>query len=392
MAHAHKLPPSSHEELSAQLAKIEDIKRQWLATLDAIHDPIAIIDENYRIQKSNTSMARLTPHGDVRKIIGEKCHKIFAGQDLPCAGCPALKALKEHRSQEFTYQRPSDDKVFEISSFPIEHSHERLIVQVYRDRTFQRKIEEKIRQHDKLTSLGFLAGGIAHEINNPLSGILLFSQMILKELRQGDDHYQDIVEIEAAAQRCKEIVQQILDFSRQSSYVPDPNLERVSLSDVMNTAMRLAQVLKVAKETQVMFEMTSENVEVWGCRSRLIQVFLNLFKNAFQAMPQGGTLYVMQSFEKVDGTRKAVVEVRDTGVGISQEHLPKIFDPFFTTKNQGEGTGLGLAICYGIMRELGGKLTAISKPGVGSSFYVSLKAVGPEKERILRAVPKDSSQ
>lgn len=389
MEHAKHLP-SSFDELSEQLAQIEDIKRQWLATLDAIDDPIAIIDENYRILKSNQSMARLTTHGDVRRIIGEKCHKIFAGQDTPCAGCPALKSFREAAPQEFTFQHPKNGKTFEISSYPIrspEGEPTRRVVQVYRDRSFQRQMEEKARQHDKLTSLGFLAGGIAHEINNPLSGILLFSQMLLRELRPTDEHHQDVVEIEAAAQRCKDIVGQILDFSRQSSKLSPQNLLRVGLTDVVGSALRLAQVLKVAKETRVVQQWESESVEVWGCRSRLLQVFLNLFKNAFQAMSQGGDLYVLQSFKHVEGKNMAVVEIRDTGVGIPSENMPKIYDPFFTTKGPGEGTGLGLAICYGILKELGGELHALSQPQVGTSFYVSLNVVQQEESRGLKVVP-----
>ena len=237
-----------------------------------------------------------------------------------------------------------------------------------------------------------MAGGIAHEINNPLSGILLFSQMLLKELRPTDSHHADIVEIEAAAQRCKEIVQQILDFSRQSSRSSDINLVTLNLSELISAALRLAQVLKVAKETQVTFEWEDEDIEVLGCRSRLVQVFLNLIKNAFQAMPTGGNLHILQSNKQQDGQTMVVVEIRDTGAGIATAHLPKIFDPFFTTKGPGEGTGLGLAICYGILKELGGELSAISQIGVGTSFYVTLKAAAqqPPREHNLKVMPQQS--
>ena len=398
MENAHDLsstPSASSSDIAKELAKIEDIKQQWLATLDAIKDPIAIIDEDYKIIKSNEAMARLTAHGDVRQIVGDKCHKIFAGLDVPCLGCTAMEALKDGSTKDFTYEHPADQKIFEISSYPIrrdEAGEARGVVQVYRDRTFHRKIEDRIRQHDKLTSLGFLAGGIAHEINNPLSGILLFSQMLLKELRPTDSHHADIVEIEAAAQRCKEIVQQILDFSRQSSRSSDINLVTLNLSELISAALRLAQVLKVAKETQVTFEWEDEDIEVLGCRSRLVQVFLNLIKNAFQAMPTGGNLHILQSNKQQDGQTMVVVEIRDTGAGIATAHLPKIFDPFFTTKGPGEGTGLGLAICYGILKELGGELSAISQIGVGTSFYVTLKAAAqqPPREHNLKVMPQQS--
>lgn len=363
---------------------LEEVKIQWQATLDAISDPIAIIDKEYNIIKSNTAMAEFTSHKDVKKIIGEKSYRVFASLDFPPKGCVAMAVLKDGQKRDFTYKRESDGKIFEISNFPVldpglAHSS-RVgsvrggIVQIYRDRTFQHKMQEKIRQHDKLTSLGLLASGIAHEINNPLSGILLFSQMLLKELPAKDEHYADVVEIEAAAQRCKEIVHHVLEFSRQSP-TEDKNKAEVALHDVIQTAMRFSRVLKVAKESRVIYEWADYEVCVMGCRSRLIQVFINIFKNAFQAMPDGGEIFLSQWKQHIDGQSMVVVEVRDTGVGIAEEHLHQIFDPFFTTKNAREGTGLGLAISYGIIKELGGNLEVSSVPNEGTVVRVSLRAV-----------------
>lgn len=373
---------------------LEKIKLHWMATLDAIDDPIAIIDVNYRIQKSNKAMASLTEHGDVKQIIGEKCHKVFAGRDVPCTGCTAMKALKTDSKQEFVYER-SDGKIFEISSHPVDGYDQSLpsvVVQVYRDRTYAKKMQDKIRQHDKLTSLGLLAGGIAHEINNPLSGILLFSQMVLKELSSDDDHYQDVMEIEAAAQRCKEIVQQILDFARHSSVQDGDQFSSVCLEGAIATAMRFAQVLKVAKDTRVIYEWESRDVQVWGSSTKLIQVFLNIFQNAFQAMPDGGELFVVQSSRQVDGQKIIEIEIRDTGIGIAEEHLGRIYDPFFTTKKPNEGSGLGLAICYGMLSEMQGGIHVQSKLQIGTSVCVSLRSSKIKENSHLSAVPnlKDS--
>ncbi|MCY4444656.1 MAG: ATP-binding protein [Proteobacteria bacterium] len=376
MADAAKNIESDLLKQGDTLKFLEKIKLQWMATLDAISDPIAIIDKQYTIQKSNKAMASLTSHGDTKKLVGQKCYQVFAGADKPCKGCTALKSLEKKESLSFQYERAKDGKTFEISSYPVldDKSQEDIsgVVQVYRDRTLQVKVEEKIRLHDKITSLGLLAGGIAHEINNPLSGVLLFSQMLLKEMDAGDHHYQDILEIESAAQRCKEIVQQILEFSRQAPPLPDQKITLLPLEDIISQAMRFAQVLKSAKDCRVFYEWQSRNVEVSGCRTRLMQVFLNLFKNGFQAMPGGGELYVIQRQKKVDDKYYVEVEIKDSGVGIPKKDMSKIFDPFYTTKPVGEGTGLGLAICYGLMKEMGGDITAVSEPGVGTSLFVTL--------------------
>ena len=140
----------------------------------------------------------------------------------------------------------------------------------------------------------------------------------------------------------------------------------------MQNAERFSRVLKVAKESQVIYEWNNSEIKILGCRGRLIQVFINILKNAFQAMPDGGEIFVSQWQECLDGKLMVGLEIRDTGVGIAKEHLSRIFDPFFTTKSDQEGTGLGLAISYGIIQELGGDLTVTSTPGEGTVVRVYL--------------------
>lgn len=370
----------SGDDTDAEFLDLEEIKFQWQSSLDAISDPIAIIDSNYNIRRSNIAMAEFTTHKDVKRIVGEKSYAVFAGLEEPCAGCLVPEVFASAQQQEYMYER-ADGKVFEISCFPLTASpgssraqgsyQVKSVVQVYRDRTLHNQIQAKIRQHDKLTSLGLLASGIAHEINNPLSGILLFSQMLLKELSAQDEHYGDVVEIEAAAQRCREIVRQVLEFSRQSSGSIKQK-EELSLREIIQSAERFSRVLKIAKESRVIYTWDQAEIKILGWRGRLIQVFINIFKNAFQAMPDGGEIFVSQWQECVDGKLMVGLELRDTGVGIAKEHLERIFDPFFTTKNDQEGTGLGLAISYGIIRELDGELTVTSTCDEGTTIRVYL--------------------
>ena len=383
---------------------LEQLKRSWVATLDAIKDPISIIDRNYNIIKCNLAMAKLTKHQNVKKLIGVKCYKVFTGKQYPCKGCTALLSMKSNNSSQFIFESTgdkdkkdkkdindisedkSDNKIYEISSFPISDTDGKITssVQVYRDRTVHIKMQERIIQHDKLTSLGLLAAGIASEINNPLSGILLFSQMLLKELDNAHEHYQDIVEIESGAQRCKEIINQIVEFSRQGKLDIAKNLDPVNLKDVIASSLRFSQVLKVAKDCKISLEFDNPEIIVLGCRNRLVQVFLHLFNNAFQSMPEGGRLTIIQSTEIYHGKKHAKVEIRDCGMGIKKENLNKIFDPFFTTKKSHQANGLGLSICYGIIRELHGELTVSSCENNGSSFFVYLQI--KKTKAILREI------
>ena len=367
---------------------LEHLKSQWVATLDAIDDPIAIIDKNYNIIKSNLAMANLSSTGDVKKILSQKCYKIFAGRNKPCIGCKVLNGIKKNQSDQFIYTSNDNEKIFEISSFPIksQNTDTEYSVQIYRDRTLHTKMQERMMQHDKLTSLGLLAAGISEKINNPLSSILLFSQMLIKELPSSNTHYQDMIEIEAAAQRCKEIVNQILEFSRQGSYDVDKKLENIQLKEIISSSLRFSQVLKVAKECKITMNFQNPDIEVLGCKNRLIQVFLHIFNNAFLSMPEGGELTIIQDTEIYKNSKRVKIEIKDTGKGIKKEHITKIFDPFFTTKPTSRSSGLGLAICYGIIKELGGDISVSSILGYGSQFFVYLKANQKKKTENLTLV------
>ena len=225
-------------------------------------------------------------------------------------------------------------------------------------------------QTEKLASIGLLAGGIAHELNNPLAGILLFSQMLLRTVKKESEYYQDVEEIENAAKRCKAIVDSLLDFARQQPAAQMlENKEVVSLHETLAAALRFSTVGGKANKHEIFEKFDhSADVKTMGNRNKIIQVFLNLIQNSLQAMPNGGKL-TLKSFPSED-THWHIIEIEDSGVGIPAAHLKKIFDPFFTSKAEGEGTGLGLSICHGIIEELGGKIEVRSKVRKGTCFSI----------------------
>jgi signal transduction histidine kinase len=230
--------------------------------------------------------------------------------------------------------------------------------------------QEHLIQADKLTSLGQLAASIAHEVNNPLSGILVYTQLLKKKIA-GDAMPKDtaleyLTKMENELIRSTKLVRNLLDFARQSP----PAFRPVDLNAIVNRAFELAEHPARLQHIQTIKKLDSSLPEMTADFDQLQQVFTNLILNAIQAMPDGGTLTLRTSFS--DGWFK--VEVRDTGCGISQENMRKLYTPFFTTKQEVKGVGLGLAVSYGIVQRHLGKIEVQSREGEGSLFTVYLPA------------------
>jgi PAS domain S-box-containing protein len=235
------------------------------------------------------------------------------------------------------------------------------------DITERVELEAQLSQSDKLSSIGLLAAGVAHEVNTPLAVISSYAQMLSKQL-QGDPQKSGLMEkITRQTFRASEIVNNLLNFSRTSgTEFAEVDVNRI----ILDTMALLEHQFKTAK-IRVQDELGGHVPPISGNAGRLQQVFLNLFLNARDAMPEGGTLRVASS--NGDGVS---VLVSDTGTGIAQEHIRRIYDPFFTTKaspqhaQQSRGTGLGLSVTYGIIQEHAGKIRVESRPGEGTTFYL----------------------
>jgi two-component system NtrC family sensor kinase len=232
------------------------------------------------------------------------------------------------------------------------------------DITERMELESQLSQADKLSSIGLLAAGVAHEVNTPLAVISSYTQMLAKQL-QGDSQKSGLLEkITRQTFRASEIVNNLLNFSRTTgTEFTDVDVNQI----ILDTLALLEHQLKTAK-VQVRSDLTAKISPILGNPGRLQQVFLNLFLNAKDAMPGGGTLSVATSNGDMVSVR-----VSDTGSGIAPEHIQRIYDPFFTTKaspkeGQNRGTGLGLSVTYGIIQEHAGKIRVESTPGSGTTF------------------------
>lgn len=238
---------------------------------------------------------------------------------------------------------------------------------IFDDVTERAELEQRLVQTDKLSSIGLLAAGVAHEVNTPLAVISTYAQMLTKQI-QGDDPKSKLLDkIAKQTFRASEIVNSLLNFSRTSK----TDFEELDINRVVRETLSLIEHQLEKSGVKVEVQASGSLPPVRGNSGKLQQVFLNLFLNARDAMDEGGTLRVSTA----EGDGQARIQVSDTGRGIAADDLSRIYDPFFTTKGARKGTGLGLAVTYGIIREHGGTIDVKSTPGKGTTFTVDLPLV-----------------
>lgn len=247
------------------------------------------------------------------------------------------------------------------------------------------EINSQMMRSEKLASLGQLVAGIAHEINNPLTGIQMFANLLADDPTLPEERREDALVIVRETQRCAAIVRRLLEFSRNSI----PSKRSVSLAAVMDNALALiehqANLGKITFVRRYAGSLPSIEIDP----DQIEQVYVNMIVNACQAMPKGGEL---TAAIEVDGARGMIVStIADTGAGIADEHLTKIFDPFFTTKDQAvngvAGTGLGLSVSYGIVQNHGGTIAVRSQVGKGTVFTVELPLGAPSRPAGAESLP-----
>lgn len=221
-------------------------------------------------------------------------------------------------------------------------------------------------QAEKMAGIGTLAGGIAHEVNNPLAAILTYAQLMQSKIKNGTLTMDKVMEyankMEKVAMHCKATIQNLLDFSRETKDSEQP----LSLPEVIDASISL--MFHQLELQNIKFSKEMEDVTILADKNQLMQVFVNMLTNAKDAMPEGGELTI--AAQKLDGHVKIVFS--DTGTGVSKDDLKSIFTPFFTTKEVGKGTGIGLYMCYKIIENMGGTIEVKSEIGKGTTFTIKL--------------------
>ncbi|MEW6207549.1 MAG: ATP-binding protein [Acidobacteriota bacterium] len=238
---------------------------------------------------------------------------------------------------------------------------------VIENATERAQLEQQLMQREKLSSIGLLAAGVAHEVNTPLAGISSYAQMLLQQIPESDQKHKLLEKIHLQTLRASEIVNNLLNFSRTG----DTQFREVDINRVIDDTIQLLEPQLRSARMELARNYSQELAPAYGNPSKLQQVFMNLIINARDAMPGGGRLTIQTRMVETS----LVVDFRDTGTGIDPENIARIYDPFFTTKEVGRGTGLGLAISYGIIQEHGGRMFVESRPGEGAHFTIKLPTV-----------------
>ncbi len=356
--------------LSERAAKLEELieiisrgKYMWESTFDAITAPVQIVSVDHEILRANLSLAAVGDE-DIANLIGEKCYRALAGRDEPCFGCPLTKAIGDDVRMTSDLSTPVCGHDFEVSAYPLSHiDDKKCAVLYYRDITEERRLQREVIQQEKMAAIGILAGGVAHEINNPIGGIIAFVQLMKRDAKENKVLLEDLGEIERAALRCKKIVADLLDFSRVSM---DKERRLVNVNLLLEKVFPFIEREMRSMNVELIFREGKSIPSIRGIPDRLQQIFINLMTNACHAMTKGGTITVTTRAEG----ENVVIRVKDDGPGIPDEVINRIFDPFYTTKDPGKGTGLGLSISYRIVKDHGGEIECHNVRDGGAEFIV----------------------
>jgi len=356
---------SSLEQKAQQIEHLKDFSENIVESMNV---GVSAVDFEGRIEFWNTQLEQLI---GVRRAdaIGRTVQEIF-----PADLGSEIAARSDEERVTNLYKFPLRNRdgrtlVVNVSIAPLAgKSAERLgRLILVEDITQRMQLEEQLVQTEKLTSLGLLAAGVAHEVNTPLAVISNYIQMLAKQLPPNDPRHKLTDKIVSQTFRASEIVNNLLSFSRTGA----AGFKEVSLNQVIEETLTLVAHPFRAANVQVIKNLGGDLPSMLGSSNRLQQVFLNLFLNAKDAMPSGGMLEVRSASN--NGTVE--IEITDTGLGIPRENLARVFDPFFTTKATGRGTGLGLSVSYGIIKEHAGKVEVRSTPGKGTSFHLEFPAL-----------------
>ncbi|MCJ7679400.1 MAG: cache domain-containing protein [Candidatus Aminicenantes bacterium] len=251
-------------------------------------------------------------------------------------------------------------------------------------KTLENKVDERTReltkmqahlvQSEKLASLGKLAAGIAHEINNPLGGILIYSHLLLEDTPNDSPCADNLKKIVKETSRCKDIVKGLLDFARPR----EPEMTHIDIHDILNKSLSIMEGQALFQNIKIKKHYGENLFSVVADSTQLQQVFMNIIINGAEAMDGNGTMQIQTSLD--DDNKMLIIRFKDSGHGIKEKDLKRLFEPFFTTKEIGKGTGLGLAISYGIIRKHQGTIEVTSREGEGSEFTVKLPLPHQEKQ------------
>jgi hypothetical protein len=363
-----------YRSLAGKVEEFERLKEFSENIVESIHVGILAADLNDCVDSWNSQIEKLTGISRT-EAVGRKLSEL-----LPAELCEALDPARAAGSVHNIYKFVLRSRAAEHAAVTLNIAAAPLIARdgcrigrliIFEDITDRAELERRLMQADKLSSIGLLAAGVAHEVNTPLAVISTYAQMLAKQI-SGDTEKAPLLEkIAKQTFRASEIVNSLLNFSRTST----TEFAAVDLNKVISETVSLLEHQLNKSKIAVHLALDPKLPRIKGNPGKLQQVFLNLFLNARDAMESGGTLAIKTARSD---DRQVRVTVADSGAGIAAENLTRIFDPFFTTKAAKKGTGLGLSVSYGIVKEHGGEIEVASEWGAGTRFELSFPEQVPE--------------
>lgn len=357
------------------------------------NDGIAVIDKNGIIVDVNKRFC--DTHGFGKNVLAGTHFGILEVKDNEGEKEERMRRIQSGESFVYEathYKRDGSTILFEVSSKAINIGGELYIQSFYRDITEKKQLQGQLLQSQKMESVGTLAGGIAHDFNNIVAIILGHISLLNDSAGLDDKAKQRVRIIENSARKAGQIVSKLMSFSRKASFEILP----VNLNNIIKDTVELCETMARSRKVAIKME-TGDNIpHIHADSNQMEQVLMNLFVNAMDAMPDGGTIIIGTEFVEIERNNHVhpllssgkyiLIKVTDTGIGIPEEIKDKIFNPFFTTKGPGKGTGLGLAMVYGIVKEHKGVLNVKSKTGKGTTFEIYL----PPSDAAIHEVAKTS--
>ena len=362
---------------------------------------IVVINTDFTISEVNEPYLGIV-NRKREDVLGAYCYEAYYGLEAPCPSsyplmrCPMLETLKTGKSAHVVheYTGKQNGTVYgNIVTYPLKNQDGDIFqtIEIIRDITkdislgWENRVKElkadlnKMVQEDRMISLGKLAASCVHEINNPIHGLLTFTDLMQEILEEGDPTPENLEKFKgfltimsSELERCGKIISGLLSFSREYPLA----YKDIVFNDLLDAVIRLTRHKMELQNIRLVTDFQTDAAMVKGDANRLQQVLLNLIFNAIEAMPDGGDLCITSGL--VNDKREIQIEIQDSGHGIPEHQINHIFDPFFTTKKEGEGTGLGLSIVYGVVNNHGGKIRAESQENEGTVFILNFPVLSME--------------
>jgi PAS domain S-box-containing protein len=367
------------QQYTDELALLKEFNE---SIVESVNVGLLAVDETGKITRCNSTfeeMMGLPREKAVGKLVEDIFDESFALNLENILGQTKWHLTEIRNAYKLhTYDSKGRSLILNVAVAPLRSisSQQTGAIIVLENVTSRVKLEETLQHSEKLSSIGLLAAGVAHEVNTPLTGVSSYTQMLLGMIPETDPKHALLQKMQRQTDRATNIVGNLLNFSRTGGAT---DFDDIDINKLLDDTLQLLEPQLRKSQVAVVKKYAKTAPKVFGDGGKLQQVFTNLIMNARDAMFDGGTI----TLTTANGGKEVIIEVHDTGTGIEPQNLKKVFDPFFTTKGVGNGTGLGLAVSYGIVQEHAGSIEARSEKGEGTTFKLVFPAAGKRQQRAV---------